>query len=290
MPHPNLQRSLLVFFPFAANAYTFKRQVVRLSSCQKFLRKFEHIYLARIPQQLAAAVLNERGELSSGHWILRKVPEEKLDWAYPSYDISLERLANPIGQDLAVYRKKTRKFNASEVSTVLVANIASEADKRTVIASAIGHVSRRWIWTKSKSLAAHPDRGAILEEMIDPYRGLAKLSSVKDLEIDGLVLKRGNENLAFSFWEKPRTKDEPVVCMAALPCSHEIGLSEYLYHQIATTLHSQGYKTMCIGGSETAELDRFKRKLAPIQPYHHLHTLELVLGKAPVTERAEADS
>ena len=270
LPHPNSMRSLLVFFPFARDGRTFCKQVVFLGKHSKFLTRFDRILLARVTQNIVESVFRERGELTLGSATLRKVHEEKLDWAYPSYDVSLEALANPQGSALCTYRKKVRKFDSRDVQTLHFGAMHPEAIKNAIL-----HVSRRWIWTKSGRLASHPERRLLLQEMLSPYRGLASLSSLETLEVDGFVLKRGDENLAFSFWEKPRTQDEAVACMAALPSSHEKGLSEFLYYRIAQTLCSQGYKTMCIGGSETAELDRFKRKLAPIHPYHQLNTLEL---------------
>ena len=280
LPHPNSPRSLLVFFPFARDGHTFCKQVVSLEKHSKFLMRFDRIFLARIPQTIVESAFRERGELTFGAAKLQKIHEEKLDWAYPSYDVSLEALANQEGSALRIYRKKVRKFDNRDVEILPLGEMHPEAVKNAIL-----HVSRRWIWTKSGRLASHPERRLLLNEMLSPYRGLASLSGLETLEVDGFVLKRGNENLAFSFWEKPRTQDEAVACMAALPSSYEKGLSEFLYYRIAQTLCSQGYKTMCIGGSETAELDRFKRKLAPIHPYHQLNTLELDL-KSPASRQA----
>jgi hypothetical protein len=268
LPHPNLRRSLLVFFPFAKNIHSFSRQVMLLRSYRNFLSKFEHVFLARIPQHLVEAAFRERDEICAGGCRLQRINEETLDWAYPSHDVSLERLADPVGRDLACYRKKARKFDSRDIHLLNL----KEANPDDV-KDAIADISLRWILTKSKSFASRPERRSLLREMLNPYHHLASLSDVTTLEIDGFILKRGNDNLAFSFWEKPRAESEIVSCMAALQRSHEKGLSEYLYFCIARTLVSQGYKTMCIGGSETAELDHFKRKLAPIDS-HHLHTLE----------------
>ena len=268
MPHPNLRRSILVFFPFAKNIHAFSRQVMTLRMYRNFLKKFDHVFLARIPEHIVESAFRERSEISAGGCLLRRVHEEKLDWAYPSYDVPLERLVDPEGGDLACYRKKVRKFDLRGVHVVNL----READPADV-KSAITDVSWQWIKTKCKSYATRPERKSLLREMLTPYHGLASLSDVRTLAIDGFIIKRGDENLAFSFWEKPRAQSEVVACMAALPRSHEMGLSEYLYSCIAKTLVGQGYETMCIGGSETAELDHFKRKLAPIAS-HHLHTLE----------------
>src|SRR5262249_5315730 len=109
-------------------------------------------------------------------------------------------------------------------------------------------------------------------------RSLARLSEELTSDIDGIFLQRENVYVAFSFWEKPRNCDT-APCFAAMTSSYEPGLSEYLYRCIAERLADQGYDRMCIGGSETASLDQFKRKFAPVKT-HNLRTIRLCLRPA----------
>jgi hypothetical protein len=105
---------------------------------------------------------------------------------------------------------------------------------------------------------------------------MARLNSDTSLAMDGLVLRRAGTYIAFSFWERP-ANGKTVACLAALPVSHEKGLSEHLYYAIADCLKNEGYEYMCIGGSETASLDQFKKKLDPRRA-HKLQTMRIRLN------------
>jgi hypothetical protein len=269
MLHPNRPRSLLVFFPFADNAQAFLRQVAQLVEYRDCLEQFD-VFLARVPDEIVRQTFENRDKLFKSGWWLRKMTEETLDWVYPSYDVSLASLVASEGGALMTYRKKLRKFDAQGVRLVRLADAEAED-----VEEAVKDVSRRWVETKCRQYKERPDKSPDLNDLLDPYSSLAALNAVSapDLRIDGFVLKRGDEPLAFAFWQRPEAPTDTVACMAALPRSHELGLSEYLYFQIARTLVAQGYQRMCIGGSETPGLDHFKRKLAPVAS-HVLHTVE----------------
>jgi hypothetical protein len=269
--HPNISDSILAFFPFAHNHADFLYQVGVLANYRSFITKFKNVFLARIPQPINDFTFGEHLNIDFGLCHLQRVVEEKLDWAYPSYDVSLERLADPTGGDLALYRKKIRKFRAKEIEIINIKDLARKEIEKIVM-----EVAQRWVLTKYKQLQWPKDeRNRHFDELLEPYISLTQFKDLDALNIDGLAIRRSDGYIAFSFWETPPV-GEIVTCMAALPYSHEKGLSEYLYHCIAKRLVAEGHKTMCIGGSETASLDRFKRKLAPIAE-HHLSTLKLTL-------------
>jgi hypothetical protein len=199
---------------------------------------------------------------------LEIVNETKLDWAYPSYDAHLQKLINPQGGKLKTYRKKIRKFCKLGIDVIRSKDLDQQELRKAVI-----YVNKNWIRAKSRSGTSFQSQGISRRELIGPYQTLARLNSDITLAIDGLILKRGGAYVAFSFWERPRSEDI-VSCFAALPCSYEKGLSEYLYYCIADCLKGEGYNSMCIGGSETASLDQFKQKLDPIN-IHRLQTIRL---------------
>ncbi len=269
MLHPNRPRSLLVFFPFADSAEAFLRQVGQLVEYRDCLEQFD-VYLARVPEEIVRRTFENRDKLFKSGWWLRRMTEETLDWVYPSHDVSLASLIEPQGGALTTYRKKLRKFDRRGVRLVSLADATADE-----VETAVKEVSLRWVETKCRQHNGRPDQRPVLNDLLDPYSSLAALNAVSapDLRIEGFILKRGDEPLAFTFWEKPQTLTDTVACMAALPRSHETGLSEYLYCQIARTLTAQGYERMCIGGSETEGLDRFKRKLAPVAS-HVLYSVE----------------
>jgi hypothetical protein len=277
LPHPNVTVTLLVFFPFVSSAVELAEQVEALCRCQKFLSQFQdhEILLARVPELIAEGLFS-RCAPSLQDCTLERVDEKKLDWLYPSYDIELQRLSSPQGGKLKVYRRKLRKFCDQNIE-MLRPRLLSTKD----LVKAVHAVSEGWVHTKLASKNSHQLLGISKNELVDCYRAMARLNTDRSLAIDGLILKRGGAYVAFAFWERP-ANGKIVPCLAALPVSHEKGLSEYLYFSIAECLKDEGYKEMCIGGSETASLDQFKKKLDPSKA-HKLQTIRITLRSSQMS-------
>jgi hypothetical protein len=269
LPHPNVRQTILVFCPFVSSASELAEQVEKLCKCQKFLSLFERnkIFLARVPAFIAANLFSE---LKVTRCDLEEVDEERLDWVFPSYDVELQRLLSPQGGALKAYKKKLRKFCDQNIEVLRPGSFS-----RQDLLKIVNKVNKGWIRAKLKSRNSYQILRIPRRELMACYRTLANLNSDLSFAMDGLILKRGEDYLAFSFWESP-TIGKTVPCLAALPVSHETGLSEYLYYRVAEQLVKEGYSEMCIGGSETASLDQFKKKLAPSRA-HKLRTIRLSL-------------
>jgi hypothetical protein len=266
LPHPNVDETLLVFFPSVSSACELARQVNTLFSFKLFLKTFREVLLARIPEPIAEETLKGTHHLDCGRF--EKVDERIMDWVFPSYDVLLERLVDPKGGKLKTYRKKIRRFQHQDVLVIKAKTLGPRELKR-----AVADINKNWIRTKRNNEKSYYISDISPRELMECYQTMVRINSDITSEMDGLVLKRGNSYLAFSFWERLR-HENAISCFAALPCSHEKGLSEYLYHCVADQLIQEGYKTMCIGGSETAGLDHFKRKFAPSHS-HPLRTIRL---------------
>jgi hypothetical protein len=272
LPHPNVSGTLLVFFPFASDAFSLLEHVRTLCKLGSFLTGFKHHFLARIPEFVAEEALRPSSHLHGDLCDkLERVDEEKLDWAYPSYDIDLPKLVDPRGGKLKTFRKKVRKFSHRDIEIIRPKDLEGSELRR-----AVRQVNKGWIRAKLGSGNSHQILGVRRRELMECYHALARLNSDSAIAIDGLLLKRRSDYVAFSFWERTKTS-QVVPCLAALTCSYEKGLSEYLYYCIAKCLMSQGYHSMCIGGSETASLDQFKKKLDPINS----HTLRTIRFSPP---------
>jgi len=280
LPHPNQDETLLVFFPFVDDVYEFVEQVRALCNCRPFLEKYKEVLLARIPASVALEYFSREWPSLDG--ALEKIDEKKLDWVYPSYDIALQRLVKPEGGKLKTYRKKINKFKKYLNQNIEV--IKAKRLSQYELEKAVSQVNKNWIRAKLKGGLSRKDledQGITLRDLMAPYQTLARLSRDITSQIDGVILKRGTCYIAFSFWERP-ANGRPVPCYAALPCSYEKGLSEYLYYCIADQLGQQGYEKMCIGGSETASLDQFKKKLDPVAT-HMLQTIRFLPQKTSAT-------
>ena len=271
--HPNISRNLLIFFPFAKDAAQLEAQIRTLSHHPTFLSQFSRVLLARIAETTCNELFFGKKEIVLPGTRLRRVSEKVLDWVFPSYDVSLEKLAAGAGSDLACFRNKIRQFDARNVDV-----IALQEMKSSEIENAIRDISRAWLRNRLARKRGSSGRGH--DDLIGPYDWLAKLNSpdlrCKRPDIDGIFLRRGSEYIAFSLWEEVPSCHDTVPSIAALPGSCERGLPEFLRFQMVKKLAARGYKTMCIGGSETAGLDHFKRKLAPIAK-HRLYTIRLLL-------------
>jgi hypothetical protein len=261
-----VKNTLLIFFPFISSTLELVEQIQELGNFTSFLHSFNEVLLARIPESFADQVLKEKAHLHNSR--LEQVDEKKLDWAYPSYDVLLENLLDPIGSELKTYRKKVRKFCSGGIDIINL-----KAMEPRELRLAVTQITQSWTRTKAKGSISFRDPAVY--ELMDPYRALARLSEDVTSRIDGLILRREQAYIAFSFWEAPRKNRHTVPCFAALTFSYEKGLSEYLYRCVAERLTEQGYDRMCVGGSETTSLDQFKKKLNPIKT-HRLRTIRLL--------------
>jgi hypothetical protein len=290
LPHPNLGETLLVFFPFVRAVSEFVEQVRVLCRCSDFLSDYREVLLARIPEAVSLDIFETELPFLRGR--LERMDERKLDWAYPSYDVNLENLVEPRGGRLKTYRKKIKRFlnqNQKNIEVIRAKQISQEE-----LIQAVSQVNKGWIRTKLKTGVSLTEQGITLKDLMAPYRTLARLSRNVMSQIDGLILRRENSCIAFSFWERPTKGCTVVPCFAALPSSYEKGLSEYLYYCIAVQLGHEEYKHMgidrlCIGGSETASLDRFKKKLDPVEE-HKLQTIRFFSDRIRVIGEPEERS
>jgi hypothetical protein len=269
LPHPNIDNTLLVFFPFVSNASELVEQIERLGNFSSFLVEYDEVLLARIPEAIADEVLAGVGCAGAK---VQHVDEEKLDWVYPSYDLCVESLLNPRGPRLSIYRNKISKFRKQGIEVITAKEVPPDE-----LRVAVKQINESWIRTKLKSGTSLGDQDITTYELTDPYDTLARLSEEVTSDIDGIFLKRDNVYIAFSFWERPR-HGYTVPSFAAMTSSYEPGLSEYLHRCIAERVRDR-YQFICIGGSETAGLDQFKRKFAPVK-MHRLRTLKFLLETA----------
>ena len=68
----------------------------------------------------------------------------------------------------------------------------------------------------------------------------------------------------FSSWEETDRERGMANALAHLAVHEVKGLSHFVMVDMCRTLVDRGFSQVCIGGSETEGLDRFKRKFAPV--------------------------
>ena len=254
--HPNDNTTLLLFIPFVYDERCFKKYINDLTHILKggpkspvfrFFANFDNVHIARVPKALLG--LSDYGwcSLEPKFEVQR---EDKLDWVFPSYDVSLEKSLDPKGPEFAAYRNKLNKYKHSGVIAVPLNDLhAKERD------DAIRRISQRWAENKAASEKPGCDPKFSEEDLKKPYEYLAELAKNPAFSIDGIFLKRGDEFIAFRLWENNGSHNNAVASFAALYASHEPGCCEFLHFQAAQRLLALGYKEMCIGGSESEGLD-----------------------------------
>ena len=99
-------------------------------------------------------------------------------------------------------------------------------------------------------------------ETVDPYRRQMVLFS--HLPMAGRLVCFDGKPAGVSIFELTDRATGIANAYAHL-AMHEInGLSRYVIVDMCRTLRNRGFRRVCIGGSETEGLDRFKRKFAPV--------------------------
>lgn len=83
--------------------------------------------------------------------------------------------------------------------------------------------------------------------------------------LDGTVVYCNGNIEAINIVAKPVITGQPAVYLYPFFNTNIVGLSEFSYNSLCQRLHKKGIKTLDAGGSETEELDRYKRKFAPIE-------------------------
>ncbi len=286
--HPNDNLTRLLFMPFVSDQDSFDLHINAIASnlqggdstplC-KWIYECENVHIARVPKRFISKDDIAGGKFSMKGFVVEVHRESKLDWMFPSYDVSLQSSAYPVGPRLSAYRNKLNKFRARGIDTVVFGDLME-----TERVNAIQSISERWVENKLTNHKEDTNFSFDYEELLAPYQFIANLTVNRELPVDGIFLKRGNEYLAFWLWENNRRYNDPVPCLAALQATSEPGCCEYLHYQAARRLLDSGYKEMCIGGSESEGLNLYKQKFAPVRS-HELCTLKLVKME-PASARA----
>ena len=166
-------------------------------------------------------------------------PERVLDWSFPVHTLDTGAVDRLAGQRFQNVRTHLRRLDMSRVS-VRDIDPATDAD-------AVMSVVTAWA-------GGEP-------ETVDPYRRQMALFS--HLPMAGRLVCFDGKPAGVSIFELTDRATGIANAYAHLAL-HEInGLSRYVIVDMCRTLRRRGFHRVCIGGSETEGLDRFKRKFAP---------------------------
>lgn len=204
--------------------------------------------LARYPAEQAeftAAILNKR----ASNFAFDVITEDILDWTYPVHVIETGKIVNPAGRKMKSFRQHLSDIDQSRIT---VKPFHSESD----IPELMGIVDK---WAKSKEGSVDYD------EMIEVYSGLFDLVLHPALNLRGIKIYYDGELKAYEIWDMPKDKGGMANSFAGFSDAEISGFSEFQHYALCKALSEAGIERVCLGGSEAEGLDRFKRKMNPVQ-------------------------
>ena len=91
------------------------------------------------------------------------------------------------------------------------------------------------------------------------------LNHMDELGLRGVLVTSQHGPSAFGLWEPPLTHGQPASSFVSITADRQAGASEFLHLSLAHAARDEGYRELCIGGSEEESLDQFKRKMDPVR-------------------------
>lgn len=261
--HPNIKGKTLIFPEISPyDDYSLTIEYLKSSGCNP-----SNVQLSRFtPEQIQ----NLMHRVSKNNEIkLNIVSEHILDWNYPSRIIDTSDLATRLGKPYAQLRQRLRKLNRNNIKVEKI-NIVKHRDT-------LSEFVKGWAINSDKENYS-------LHDLCSPYERLFELADELNGRISGLVFFLGTELVGFNMWDIAIHNKEIANQFAI--CSKSIikGLSEWQTIIMSEFLQNQGVRYINLGGSETHDLDRFKRKFSPFLS-QEMHTIE-VQSIRELTEKA----
>lgn len=233
--HPNRADRLLAFMPHSGNSQQLLKSLVN-DPC-------------RPPGELQLARLSENEtRLLPLPWRAHVRTEDALDWVFPVHVLGTRRVSHHEGRSFHDFRKNlSRAAGLGLTSRPL--EIARDA-------TAIMRVARDWATQRAEN--AHE-----IADMLAPTQTALQLRN--QLPIDGIVIEQNGMIRGYALWEETRPKHGLANGLTNACVVQGKGASEFLYLAMCRRLLQRGFEEICIGGSETAGLDAFKRKMCPVR-------------------------
>lgn len=244
--HPNDPNQIIFFPQFGAKKSNLLFEVLGFFS--DFEIEFSIARSITQSSEFDTAILNSR----QSEFLFRTQQEQVLDWTYPVYTLSTAEVLEAKGKAFKSFRYDLHRINEKEIRTELIDPYLDFQELRSVIQT----------WAEHKSDLMD------VSETIDSYMYLLKLMRMPSLNLSGVKFYREGQLVAFEIWSILSSNSQVANNLAGLniqSVENLPGFSSYQYYTVCRMLYQQGIDSVCIGGSETAGLDHFKRKMKPIK-------------------------
>lgn len=231
--HPNRDGQLLAFPPVGSSGAALLQEALadpRLPpGC---------VHLARITQ--------ENHDLTARLGVVAD-REPVLDWAYPVHEVSTGAITARTGGQ---FNNLRGHLHRAVRSGLWWQELDGARDR-----DAIADTARSWAERKV-------GQGFTTDDLTGPTMACLSLLDRKRGDLGGVVVR--NAQGAVGFWIWDRISETKAVSLVRISVGRH-GAAELGAVAAAELLHARGVSCFSLGGSETASLDHFKRKLGPVR-------------------------
>lgn len=249
--HPNLKDTVVIFPPFGDQP---------MDAIAKFLQDAREtgmsFRIGRTPRDWPLEEIQTRYPQIRAS----RTTESVLDWTYPVHTINCADLIKREGKDYARIRQTMNKFLRSSAMT-------RELDFNRDV-GALQSLAQEW-----EAKTNHYDT---YDLRTNYFNYLAKLAvDQQDLHLRGLIVSVNGQDKGFSIWEPESNGGRTANLFASQVSDFDMtNLATYLTVVSAEKMMEEGAEFMCLGGSETTGMDRYKRGFVPAMSTP-LDTIEL---------------
>lgn len=232
--HPNRSDRVLLFWPVG-------RDPGRLIATAMHDRR-----LPAGQRQLARVVDSNRGVAATFGVAGGIDQEDVLDWTYPVHEISTRAVVERKG---GAFNNLRGHLNRATRAGLVARDLDLVADRELV-----ERVVEQWAEAKERP-------GYSYDDLVGPTVACLDLAEA-GIRVDGVVVLAGDTPVGFWIWQA--IGESMAVSLVRVSIGRD-GAAELAAAAAAERLVARGVEGLCLGGSETASLDAFKRKLGPVR-------------------------
>jgi len=236
--HPNKDNTVLFFPPFGRDAFG----LIQIALNDPQIPEGE-IQIARVGQDETNLSLKLQAV-----GISPPQAEDVLDWTYPVHLVSTEKVIEHKGGAFNNFRAHLNQaFRAGYKASQLDPDIHADA---------VVEIVDRWAKDGKKAEYTYGD-------LTSPTTSLLSLMKSRILHLEGVIVFEEEKPVGFWIWDEGDKAGKTAMSLARVSIGNR-GASEFAGLKMAEILKERGFDTICLGGSETESLDKFKRKLVPV--------------------------
>jgi hypothetical protein len=253
--HPQMPNSFIIF-----------PEMGQTTDCEltvKILQSFtssslSNTTLGRYTDEKADALQSKLAKLKTGK-VLEKADEDIMDWKYPIQIIDTQLVSELGGSNFAQLRQQYRRAGTD----ISIASLDKDG------LSDVQSVLRAWKDNKQIKKSEHIPMLMAGEGWDIPdfdldgmgyYRKLLQMVEANPKLIEGLRFMKNGQLIGFTAWETLKNKTSNLFANLT---DQTAGLSDFQMVNTCRHLQKAGIKSLNLGGSETASLDKYKKKFCP---------------------------